>query len=277
MEFQAKLCITFVGIIFSSILQLLDSRKLEGYEFPVYSTDICPRNQIEWNKRSSAINCTETNGYMCLPNENLTELTEFCYMYPRILIENDLCLYLIKRYSRVDSYNCTNFTQGCPTVIHFSSETFKYPSCHRIKNGCYVAEPDCKRTMFPILQKRTNQESFERDQIKRRTTDSQETYSVENNHNKQTNTWALPITFLGVFVTVSSIYILCIYIKKNYNPNKISTIRPKESSGRDYIAVLLDYRADINPGDIKRCSNLYNAAQNGHDSTVKLLPKMKPP
>lgn len=69
------------------------------------------------------------------------------------------------------------------------------------------------RTMFPILQNRTNQESFERDQIKNRTTDSQETYSVENNHSKQTNTWALPITFLGVIVTVSSIYILCIYIK----------------------------------------------------------------
>lgn len=31
------------------------------------------------------------------------------------------------------------------------------------------------RTMFPILQNRTNQESFERDQIKNRTTDSQET------------------------------------------------------------------------------------------------------
>lgn len=69
------------------------------------------------------------------------------------------------------------------------------------------------RTMFPILQNRTNQESFERDQIKNRTTDSQETYSVENNHSKPTNTWALPITFLGVIVTVSSIYILCIYIK----------------------------------------------------------------
>lgn len=69
------------------------------------------------------------------------------------------------------------------------------------------------RTMFPILQNRTNQESFERDQIKNRTTDSQETYSVENNHSKQTNTWALPITFLGVFVTASSIYILCIYTK----------------------------------------------------------------
>lgn len=73
---------------FISFYKYSFQRKLEGYEFPVYSTDICPRNQIEWNKRSSAINCTETNGYMCLPNENLTELTEFCYMFPRILIEN---------------------------------------------------------------------------------------------------------------------------------------------------------------------------------------------
>lgn len=117
--------------------------------------------------------------------------------------------------------------------------------------------------MFPILQNRTNQESFERDQIKNRTTDSQETYSVENNHSKQTNTWALPITFLGVFVTASSIYILCIYIKKNYNPNKTSIIRPKERNGQENIAL--------------NCSHLYNAAQNGHNTTVKLLPKMKPP
>lgn len=61
-------------------------RKLEGYEFPVFSTKSCPRNQAEWNKRSSAINCTKSNGYTCLPDENFTELLEFCYVYPRILI-----------------------------------------------------------------------------------------------------------------------------------------------------------------------------------------------
>lgn len=67
--------------------------------------------------------------------------------------------------------------------------------------------------MFPILPEITNHESLEKDRNKKRTTDSQETNPVENNHNKQTNTWALPVTFLGVFVTVSSIYILCIFFK----------------------------------------------------------------
>lgn len=62
-------------------------KKLDGYEFPVYSTNSCPRNQTEWNQRSSAINCTEDNGYLCLPNENITELLEFCYNYPFILIQ----------------------------------------------------------------------------------------------------------------------------------------------------------------------------------------------
>lgn len=61
-------------------------KKLEGYGFPVLSTELCPRNQTEWNKRSSAINCNETNGYMCVPNENLNQLLEFCYEVPSIRI-----------------------------------------------------------------------------------------------------------------------------------------------------------------------------------------------
>lgn len=62
-------------------------KKLDGYDFPVYSTQLCPRNETEWNQRSTAINCTEKNGYVCLPNENITELLEFCYVYPFILIQ----------------------------------------------------------------------------------------------------------------------------------------------------------------------------------------------
>lgn len=60
---------------------------LEGYRFPVYSTEFCPRNQTEWNERSSGINCNRSNGYMCVPNENFTQLLEFCNEYPLILIE----------------------------------------------------------------------------------------------------------------------------------------------------------------------------------------------
>lgn len=64
---------------------------LDGYGFPVYTAEFCPRNQIEWNQRSSALNCTEDNGYLCLPNENVTELLEFCYKYPFILIQEGKC------------------------------------------------------------------------------------------------------------------------------------------------------------------------------------------
>lgn len=62
-------------------------KRLDGYKFPVYSTPFCPRNESEWSKRSSFLNCNKTNGYTCLPNENFTELLEFCYNQPWILIE----------------------------------------------------------------------------------------------------------------------------------------------------------------------------------------------
>lgn len=64
---------------------------LDGYDFPVYTTESCPRDEIEWKKRSDTINCTEDNGYLCLPNENITELLEFCYKYPFILIQEGKC------------------------------------------------------------------------------------------------------------------------------------------------------------------------------------------
>eukprot|EP00105_Crassostrea_gigas_P036954 XP_019921102.1 PREDICTED: uncharacterized protein LOC105324350 [Crassostrea gigas] len=82
---------------------------------------------------------------MCLPNENFTELLEFCYIYPRIMVPKDLCLYLAKRVSRVNSYNCRKFTHGCPELNYFSSETYVHPSCMEIENGCFSAEPSCKR------------------------------------------------------------------------------------------------------------------------------------
>lgn len=53
----------------------------------MYSTDFCPRNEAEWKERSNILKCTEQNGYTCLPNEQFTELLEFCYTDPWILIE----------------------------------------------------------------------------------------------------------------------------------------------------------------------------------------------
>lgn len=35
-------------------------------------------------QRSNATNCNKNNMYMCIPDENLTSLLEFCYPYPPI-------------------------------------------------------------------------------------------------------------------------------------------------------------------------------------------------
>ncbi|XP_052695771.1 uncharacterized protein LOC128174201 [Crassostrea angulata] len=145
-----ELCTRFYALFFGLILFLSSSfllnecRKLDGYEFPVYSTKSCPRNATEWNERSSAINCTEDNGYLCLPNENITQLLEFCYVFPFILIQEDICLYLSKRYSAVYSYDCNDFLYGCPNSSYVSYKLFKNPHCTSIGKGCFLAEPSCQ-------------------------------------------------------------------------------------------------------------------------------------
>lgn len=52
----------------------LSWKLLDGYAFPVYTTKFCQRNQKIWNERSSVLNCTKRNAFLCLPNENLTQL-----------------------------------------------------------------------------------------------------------------------------------------------------------------------------------------------------------
>lgn len=55
-----------------------------GYYFPVYTVEICPRNELEMKNRSYVNKCNKNNSYMCIPDENLTSLLEFCYPYPAI-------------------------------------------------------------------------------------------------------------------------------------------------------------------------------------------------
>lgn len=161
------------------MLFLFVQKLLHGYKFPVYTTEVCPRNQEEWDERSLALNCTESNAFICLPNENLTELLEFCYTESRIRIQEGrnnfktmimlkiktllsdekternfmrklmcfvsvlykcmellfiigICLFLYKRYSLLDAYDCRGFTYGCPTASHFSDEIYKCEYCIQI-------------------------------------------------------------------------------------------------------------------------------------------------
>ncbi|XP_052704012.1 uncharacterized protein LOC128180166 [Crassostrea angulata] len=144
MSLYTNACLVILGYFFSSIIVLNTCKKLEGYKFPVHSTKFCPGNESEWNKRASALNCNKTNGYTCLPNENFTELLEFCYTAPFIWIQEGVCLYLKRRGSYVDAYNCSHFIDGCHNTSYQSSRIFDYPACITIGDGCLLAEQFCK-------------------------------------------------------------------------------------------------------------------------------------
>ena len=68
-------------------LLFMIQKRLDGYMFPVYTTDVCPQNETEWTKRSSAFNCPGNHSYACFPNDALTVLLEFCYPQPNISID----------------------------------------------------------------------------------------------------------------------------------------------------------------------------------------------
>lgn len=132
----------FFCAIFFIIASLNECESLDSYKFPVYTTKLCPQNQKEWKNRSSILNCSGSS-YMCFPNEDLTELLEFCYGTNRTHITPRTCMYLHGRYSVLNGYNCSGFTYGCPSSSYFSDEVYKYHSCLAIKQGYFLAERPC--------------------------------------------------------------------------------------------------------------------------------------
>lgn len=124
MEIYSQLYFVLLEI-FSVSFVFRECKQLDGYKFPVYSAEFCPRNDTEWNERAFVLNCTMDNGYTCLPNNKFTELLEFCYTYPRIMIEEGVCLYLYEPVSKVNAYNCRHFKYGCPNSSYLSTKIFE--------------------------------------------------------------------------------------------------------------------------------------------------------
>ncbi|XP_078310354.1 uncharacterized protein LOC111135873 isoform X4 [Crassostrea virginica] len=116
MQLYRALCLIFLG----TFLPFHECRELKGYKFPVYTTETCPRNETEWNERSAVFFCRGESSYACLPNENITELLEFCYPLEVISIHQD-------------------------------------PSCVSIGNGCFLAEPSCESATQQTKQERPQQ------------------------------------------------------------------------------------------------------------------------
>lgn len=134
-------------VMMSPLLKLNECKLLEAYKFPVHTTESCPKNELEWLERSLALNCNKTNGYMCIPNEDITTLLEFCYYKPKVIIPKGCCLNLNKNSSAVNDFKCQNFSFGCPDFPYFSNEIYKIQSCVSIGKRCFLAQPYCHRTV----------------------------------------------------------------------------------------------------------------------------------
>lgn len=87
---------------------------MDGYNFPVYSTESCPKNKTEWLQRSFVLNCTKRNGYMCVPNKHITVLMEFCYIVEKVSVPKG------KKYASIQKYKFKKFTKiNCTEALAF--------------------------------------------------------------------------------------------------------------------------------------------------------------
>lgn len=110
-------------------------------------TSRCPENKTEVQEASKRIGCgVDDYGniqYMCLPNKEKTSLVEFCFNGAMGIEEKGNCLE--NSNGKINRYNCSSFTSGCPNTTFYKHNLYEYPACLEIntKNRCYVRDPSC--------------------------------------------------------------------------------------------------------------------------------------
>lgn len=205
---------------FSVVMCITVSWKIYLYDcIQVQVTEFCPRNKAEWVRRSNAFNCTNSNSYICLPNEQLTDLVEFCYNGSPTPITSGVCLFLDEKGIGLEPYNCTNFTCGCPDSIYFMNNIYKYPNCVSVSKGCFLADLSCKRN--------TSSPTYTSSVTSMFTISSEPTYGNDKNMD---DTALIAVTTLCVLLMISlAVTIVLLCTKKSYY-KFIFRNRPKAKS-----------------------------------------------
>ncbi|XP_062596170.1 uncharacterized protein LOC134257599 [Saccostrea cucullata] len=128
-----------------------------GFEFVV---DSCPLSQEKTTEAATRLNCSEDeygrSRYVCVPNQNLTALIEFCYTKTIVgIYQKGHCLRSIGN-GFLDQISCTNFTEGCPKQYFRSIDLYKYPACLHLntEERCFIAESSCNASK--IVEASTN-------------------------------------------------------------------------------------------------------------------------
>ncbi|XP_055999252.1 ankyrin repeat, PH and SEC7 domain containing protein secG-like isoform X2 [Ostrea edulis] len=120
-----------------------------GYTFNVSLVRQCPLNKEDWDAASDRLNCTETQGYHCVPDKYMTSLVEFCYTWGKKLpFHEGNCLELAAD-GILNHFPCAKtFPCGCPDTFYYSNEIYKYPKCLQINAqlGCFNSDIQCMIT-----------------------------------------------------------------------------------------------------------------------------------
>ncbi|XP_055999371.1 uncharacterized protein LOC125653813 isoform X2 [Ostrea edulis] len=128
-----------------------------GYTFNVTSVTKCPLNREEWDAASDRLNCTETQGYHCVPDKYMTSLVEFCYTRgKKFPFHKGNCLELAAD-GILNHFPCAKtFPCGCPDSFYFSNEIYKYPKCLQINTQLECFESDIQCIIRKALDHTTN-------------------------------------------------------------------------------------------------------------------------
>lgn len=156
---------------------------------------------------------------MCLPNEQLTDLVEFCYNGSQTPINSGVCLFLDEKGIGLEPYNCTNFTCGCPDSIYSMNNIYKYPNCVSVSEGCFLADLSCKRN--------TSSPTYTSSVTSMFTISSEPTSGNDKNMD---DTALIAVTLLCVLLMISlAVTIVLLCTKKSYY-KFIFRNRPKAKS-----------------------------------------------
>ncbi|XP_056015275.1 uncharacterized protein LOC125656640 [Ostrea edulis] len=117
----------------------------------MYPVESCPGDGDSWQKAGITLNCSKDiigrNLYQCAPNEDKTDLVEFCLKGSIGRFEEGLCVYAYPS-GHLGVKNCTTFVTGCPETSYNNDEIYNYPACLEINReaGCYLADLTCLPT-----------------------------------------------------------------------------------------------------------------------------------
>lgn len=108
----------------------------------------CPNDPNDINKATKMLGCGKdiygNSQYMCVPNQQKTELKEFCFQGTMEMFEEGNCLETSD--GKLIRHSCIGFYGGCPMHPFRSSEILKYPACQAINKDlkCYSLDPSCQ-------------------------------------------------------------------------------------------------------------------------------------